>query len=118
VRDEVEHEVRGNPESDRATEQRAARAELDDEPRDDGGSERGSHGVRPGHVREVDVGHAPHRTLRGGALDAGEVEEHPGELHRLDRDEQRRDRHRGIAALEQQRGGGVVDGEHVSRASA
>ena len=58
-------------------------AELEDEPRHQGGAECGGHRVRVGHVREVDVGRAPQRALR--ALDAQKVEENPAKqaLRRL-----------------------------------
>ena len=51
---------------------------------------------------------------RRRAFDAEIVETDPGEFHRLDGQQQRRQRNGRETSFDQERGGGMVDGKHVT----
>jgi hypothetical protein len=65
-----------------------------------------------GMYSRVKVGDAADNGLRGGSFDAEIVERHPGEFHRLNRDQDGRHGNRRVGALDDERGRGVADCEH------
>ena len=70
--------------------------------------------MRKRHVREMNVRDAAHGCFGGRTLDAELVETDPRKLHRLNGEKDRCQRNGRKAPLDQQRGGGMVDGKHLT----
>ena len=111
VREQVEDEMRRDSDAERESESRPAdRAEYD--PDEDCRTEHRDHGVRPGHVGEVEVRDGVHGRLGGHPFDSEQVERDPEELAQLNGHEQEGQRGVRKFPFEDERGGGVIDCKH------
>src|SRR5262245_35429921 len=114
MRDEIENKMRNDPDADGSTEQRAAQSEFDHEPRDERRANASGDGMGIGHVREMNVGHAPHGSFSSGSLNTQVVESDPGQFHRLDRDEHGRERYGRESPLDHESCRSMIGRKHFS----